>query len=78
MTQPLLDLQPTADPMRFRMEVTPGICVGPKEHVFMFGGVGLASALGMAPANDPSVCRNDDATHPGIGIAQRHGLLRQL
>ena len=41
-------------------------------------GVGLASALGMAPANDPAVCRNDDATHPGIGVAQRHGLLRQL
>ncbi len=48
MTQPLLDLQPTADPMRFRMEVTPGICVGPKEHVFMFGGVGLASAVEAA------------------------------
>ena len=48
MTQPLLDLQPTADPMRFRMEVTPAICVGPKEHVFMFGGVGLASAVEAA------------------------------
>jgi len=48
MTQSLLNLQPTADPMRFRMEVTPAICVGPKEHVFMFGGVGLASAVEAA------------------------------
>ncbi len=48
MTQPLLNLQPTADPMRFRMEVTPQICVGPKEHVFMFGGIGLASAVEAA------------------------------
>jgi len=47
MIQPLLDLQPTADPMRFRLEVTPRICVG-EGHVFMFGGVGLASAVEAA------------------------------
>jgi hypothetical protein len=48
MPQPLLNLQPTADPMRFRLEVTPQLCVGPREHVFMFGGVGLASAVEAA------------------------------
>lgn len=48
MTRPLLNLEPTDDPMRFRMEVTPKICVGESHHVFMFGGIGLASAVEAA------------------------------
>jgi len=48
MTQPFIPLEPTADPLRFRLKVVPELCVGPEHHVFMFGGVGLACAVEAA------------------------------
>lgn len=48
MTTPFIPLEATADPMRFRLQVVPEICVGPEHHVFMFGGVGLACAVEAA------------------------------
>jgi acyl-CoA thioesterase len=40
------DLQPTADPFRWRLPVTDGVTVGrPGSERFMFGGVGLGSAI---------------------------------
>ncbi len=48
MTQPFIPLEPTADPLRFRLLVERELCVGPEHHVFMFGGVGLACAVEAA------------------------------
>lgn len=48
MTQPFIPLEPTDDPMRFRLLVERDLCVGPENHVFMFGGVGLACAVEAA------------------------------
>jgi acyl-CoA thioesterase len=39
------DLKPTHNPHRWYLPVQPNICVGPPGNVFMFGGVGLASAV---------------------------------
>ncbi len=40
------DLRPTHNPHRWFMPLTPGVCVGRPDDMFMFGGVGLASAIG--------------------------------
>ncbi|MEO8113226.1 MAG: acyl-CoA thioesterase [Phenylobacterium sp.] len=40
------DLRPTHNPHRWFMPLTPAVCVGPTDDPFMFGGVGLASAIG--------------------------------
>ena len=39
------DLRATHNPHRWFMPVEPGICVGPPGNLFMFGGIGLASAV---------------------------------
>ena len=39
------DLRATHNPHRWFMPVEPAICVGPPGNVFMFGGVGMASAV---------------------------------
>jgi len=39
------DLRPTHNPHRWYLPVDPSICVGPPGNVFMFGGVGMASAV---------------------------------
>ena len=44
-TQPLFDLQPTHNPHRWTLPVEPRITVGPPDKKFLFGGVGLASAI---------------------------------
>ncbi|MFK7896664.1 MAG: acyl-CoA thioesterase [Myxococcota bacterium] len=36
---------PTADPNRFALSVTTGLCVGPPQRQFMMGGVGLGAAI---------------------------------
>lgn len=48
MSSPFLNLERTADPLRFRLPVTRDLCVGPEFHTFMFGGVGLACAVEAA------------------------------
>lgn len=45
MTKLFFDLKPTHNPHRWYLPVDPSICVGPPGNVFMFGGVGLASAV---------------------------------
>ncbi len=42
---PFIDLQATHNPHRWVLPVTPRICVGPPDRRFLFGGVGLASAV---------------------------------
>ncbi len=45
-TPPLFfDLKSTHNPHRWYMPVEPSICVGPPGNLFMFGGVGMASAV---------------------------------
>ena len=39
------DLRATHNPHRWYMPLTPDVCVGPPDNLFMFGGVGLASAI---------------------------------
>lgn len=39
------DLRATHNPHRWYMPITPTVCVGPPDRQFMFGGVGLASAI---------------------------------
>ena len=46
MDQSFFDLRATHNPHRWHMPLTPGVCVGPPGNMFMFGGVGLASAIG--------------------------------
>jgi acyl-CoA thioesterase len=41
----LFVVHPTADPLRFRLEVTPQICVGHPDSLFMFGGAGMGIGL---------------------------------
>lgn len=48
MPDTFLHLENTADPLRFRLPVTRELCVGPENHTFMFGGVGLACAVEAA------------------------------
>src|SRR4051795_1544712 len=40
------DLRATHNPHRWFMPLTPDVCVGRPDEMFMFGGVGLASAIG--------------------------------
>lgn len=40
------DLRATHNPHRWFMPLAPGVCVGRPGEMFMFGGVGLASAIG--------------------------------
>jgi acyl-CoA thioesterase len=40
------DLRATHNPHRWHMPLTDGVCVGPPGNMFMFGGIGLASAIG--------------------------------
>lgn len=40
------DLRATHNPHRWFMPLTPEVCVGPSDGMFMFGGIGLASAIG--------------------------------
>jgi acyl-CoA thioesterase len=39
------DLRATHNPHRWYMPLSPAVCVGPPDGMFMFGGVGLASAV---------------------------------
>ena len=39
------DLRATHNPHRWHLPLTPELCVGPPGQMFMFGGVGLASAI---------------------------------
>jgi len=46
MTAPLFfDLKSTHNPHRWYLPLTPAVCVGPRDNLFMFGGVGMASAI---------------------------------
>jgi acyl-CoA thioesterase II len=40
------DLRATHNPHRWYLPLTPDVCVGPPGNMFMFGGIGLASAIG--------------------------------
>ena len=46
MTAPFLDLRATHNPHRWFLPLTERLCVGPPGNAFMFGGVGLAAAIG--------------------------------
>ncbi len=43
--RPFFAPDPTHNPLRWVLTVQPGICVGPPDRKFLFGGVGLASAV---------------------------------
>jgi acyl-CoA thioesterase-2 len=46
MDEPLFfDLRATHNPHRWYLPLTPSVCVGPPDSMFMFGGIGLASAI---------------------------------
>ncbi len=45
MTKPFFDLRGSHNPHRWHLPLTPPICVGPPEHLFMYGGVGLAASI---------------------------------
>jgi acyl-CoA thioesterase len=45
---PFFPIEPTGDPLRFRMPVTSALCVGRTDHQFLFGGAGLAVAVACA------------------------------
>lgn len=45
MSEQFFDLRPTHNPHRWHMPLTNAVCVGPPGSMFMFGGVGLASAV---------------------------------
>lgn len=40
------DLRPTHNPHRWFLPLSPAVCVGPPDQLFMFGGVGLGAAIG--------------------------------
>ena len=42
---PFIPVEPTDRPGHYRFNVPKNLCVGPPDRLFMFGGVGLASAL---------------------------------
>jgi acyl-CoA thioesterase len=46
----MIDLVPGDVPGHYRFTVTKALCVGPPDRLFMFGGVGLASALAAVEA----------------------------
>ena len=62
------DLRPTHNPHRWYMPVEPAICVGPPGNVFMFGGVGMASAVAALERTTgrPLIC----ATAQYLGYAR--------
>lgn len=41
----MLHLCSTSDPQRFTLPVSPGVCVGPPDAMFLFGGAGLGAAV---------------------------------
>jgi len=45
MTELFFDLQSTHNPHRWFLPLTDGVCVGPPDNLFMYGGIGLASAI---------------------------------
>jgi acyl-CoA thioesterase II len=45
MSDLFFDLRATHNPHRWYMPLTPAVCVGPPGNLFMFGGVGMASAI---------------------------------
>jgi acyl-CoA thioesterase len=45
MSEPFFDLRSTHNPHRWFLPLTDGLCVGPPQNKFMFGGVGLAAAI---------------------------------
>jgi acyl-CoA thioesterase len=45
MDELFFDLRATHNPHRWYLPLTPEVCVGPPGELFMFGGVGLASAI---------------------------------
>lgn len=46
----LIHVEPTGTPQQYRMMVTPQLCVGHPDSMFMFGGVGMASGLAAIEA----------------------------
>ena len=62
------DLRPTHNPHRWYMPVEPAICVGPPGNEFMFGGVGMASAVAAMERTTgrPLIC----ATAQYLGYAR--------
>lgn len=62
------DLTPTHNPHRWFMPVQPRICVGPPGNEFMFGGVGMASAVAAMERTTgrPLIC----ATAQYLGYAR--------
>ena len=46
MAKPFFDLRATHNPHRWFLPLTQALCVGPSSDAFMFGGVGLAAAIG--------------------------------
>ena len=62
------DLRATHNPHRWFMPVTPEICVGPTGNEFMFGGVGMASAVAALERTTgrPLIC----ATAQYLGYAR--------
>lgn len=42
---PFFDLRATHNPHRWYLPLTPAVCVGARDNLFMFGGVGMASAI---------------------------------
>jgi acyl-CoA thioesterase-2 len=45
MSELFFDLQPTHNPHRWFLPLTDAVCVGPPQNLFMYGGIGLASAV---------------------------------
>jgi acyl-CoA thioesterase-2 len=45
MTERFYDLRASHNPHRWHLPLTPKVCVGPPEAMFMYGGVGLAAAI---------------------------------
>jgi acyl-CoA thioesterase len=45
MTPPFIDLRATHNDHRWYLPLTESLCVGPKGHRFMFGGVGMGAAI---------------------------------
>lgn len=68
MDKPFFDLRATHNPHRWYMPVEPSICVGPPGNVFMFGGVGMASAVAALERTTgrPLIC----ATAQYLGYAR--------
>lgn len=48
MPEPFFELRATHNSHRWFLPVIPSICVGPRDKLFLFGGVGLAAALAAA------------------------------